>query len=74
MCTLRHEPGIEWVFVICVSCNGMGNCRTVPNASVMSKNLACKNDGIVEFSHKAFGLSYEIPGASLFEFWTSSAK
>ena len=52
----------------------MGNCRTVPNASVMTKNLACKNDGIVEFSQKAFGPSYEIPGASLFEFWTSSAK
>ena len=35
----------------------MGNCRTVPNASVMSKNLACKNDGIVGFSHDAFGPS-----------------
>lgn len=66
MCTLRHEPGIEWEFVIRMSCNGMGNCRTVSNASVMSMNLACRIDVIVEFSHEAFGPSYEIPGASLF--------
>ena len=52
----------------------MGNCRTVPNAFVMTKNFASKNERIVDFSHKAFGPSYEIPGASLFEFWISSAK